>query len=93
MRRRREKVAQPQLNKKILKNFNKERGKFVMTRDFLNEDGLRKSLMSTEKREVVELYLQLRFDHADEIKQLNAKITKLQTELEKKNESKRTFTM
>lgn len=64
-----------------------------MTRDFLNEDGLRKSLMSTEKREVVELYLQLRFDHADEIKQLNAKITKLQTELEKKNESKRTFTM
>ena len=31
-------------------------------RDFISEDSIRKALMQAEKRDIIELYLQLRFD-------------------------------
>lgn len=34
----------------------------IKRRSFIKEDTLRKHLMQLEKREIVELYLQLRFD-------------------------------
>lgn len=38
---------------------------FENIRKFTNEDSLRRHLMQLEKRDVIELYLQLRFDKSD----------------------------